>query len=364
MVSNWSRSFVFGVITYVVAISVAFAQDEVGFVEAEVDNLTPYVGEPIVYTVRLFDAGTTTGKQYVSPTFASFGQIEGQDSTEVTSLNGRQYTVISQNTILIPLIAGTLVIDPAQVVVPETALQSGTTLTSLPTTVEVQPLPPDPTGTFGGAIGQFTMSLVSNETEYRMGEPFTLQLVVEGTGNLEQTVSPGLTMPNEWRFFENPSVLELVGATSARRTFEWAVIPASAGERTIEPIVFTYFDPQIDNYRSISSARVTIAVAEGDITSEDFSPSEPSNQVTNNPLTLRPMNSTVGRNPNDLGIFYWLLWAIPLIFVLGVWFVGKNRSTEPSSMTASQARKRRPTAKGSSALKKLQQDLRKAPQSI
>lgn len=358
MVSLLSRSLAF--VIFLFAVGIVSAQDDVGFVEAEVDNATPYVGEPITYTVRLFDAGTTTGKQYVAPNFASFGQIEGQDSTEIANVDGRQYTVISQTIILIPLISGTLTIEPASVIVPETALQSGTTLTSPALTIDVQPLPADSTGTFSGAIGQFTLEFISPAAEYRVGEPFTLQLIVEGTGNLEQSIAPDLPIPSNWRFFTNPPVYEVTASASARKTFDWTVIPASSGEQTIEPIVFTYFDPQIDNYRSISTAPLNIVVAEGDMVFESAATPEPLNQVGDTPLPLRPMARTVGHNPNDLGILYWLLWGIPPIVIVVGWFLSRNRIGMSQGKTTSSSRKQLSTAKGSGALKQLQKDLRKA----
>lgn len=353
--------FLVAIVLILFLVSSLLAQDEVGFVEAEVDNLTPYIGEPIAYTVRVFDAGTTTGKQYEPPTFASFGQIEGEESTEIATLNGRQYTIISQNTVLIPLVAGSLTIEPATIIVPETALQSGATLTSEAIAIEVLPLPPDSSGTFSRAIGQFTMDLVSQTSEYRVGEPFTLQLIVEGSGNLEQSISPELPLPENWRFFSNPPVFELISATTSRRIFEWVVIPSTAGEQRIAPIVFTYFDPQIDNYRSISSTSLELSVLEGNVAFDTVGVPESTVQLSDAPLPLRPMIATVGRNPNNLGMLYWLLWGIPPILLVLTWAISRKRVDGVIAQKGNtKTKKIQSVAKGSNALKQLQKGLRVA----
>ena len=85
-------------------------QSEVGFVEARVDNLSPYVGEAITFTFVFYDAGDPSEKRYEPPNLTGFGQIARPEVAGVDQVDGQQYTTFTQETLLFPAQAGTITI--------------------------------------------------------------------------------------------------------------------------------------------------------------------------------------------------------------------------------------------------------------
>ena len=85
------------------------------FAEGNVSNSSPYEGEPIVYTFKLFNAVQIANARFQKPEFSGFTakEVENSRKTYRTVMNGREYNVTDLTILLVPLGAGQKTIDPA-----------------------------------------------------------------------------------------------------------------------------------------------------------------------------------------------------------------------------------------------------------
>ena len=98
----------------------AAAEDGVYFVEAEVDNDSPYLGEQIEYTSKFYSADPYFIRPiHRTPDFVGFWNPDRTDRREYPEvINGDGYSVVESSAILFPTIAGDITIEPSAVGVP------------------------------------------------------------------------------------------------------------------------------------------------------------------------------------------------------------------------------------------------------
>lgn len=302
----------------------AAAQPEAsGFVEAFVDNPNPYVGERITYTFRLYDAGSTTDKRYLPPEFVGFWQQTLPHTEAVVLVDGVQHLRFSQDTLLYAAGPGPLVISPARILIPETPFQRGMTLATESISINVRPLPPGAPERFNGLVGQFQMEISIEDTTVTAGLPFTLTMVVTGSGNLEQMRPPVLPLPAGWRSIESTPLYapQPDNPLTATKTFRWSIIPGATGQHTLPAMTLSYFDPLTTAYTTLNAPPLMLDVAPG---SEGSLP-QASIILPDTPTLPTPpalMDWSGGAGASQPGALFWLLWLLPpllLIITLAGW---------------------------------------------
>lgn len=323
------------------------------FVEADVDNPTPYLGEQIVYTFRLYQAiDLFQQPQYEGPDYAGFwNRDETQQKQYATQAGGRNYQVTELQTILFPTVLGEQVLDPARLTIPGSFFSSGTTLQTNPVRVDVQPLPPDAPDTFNGAVGQFELSAEVDTTDTIANEPVTLRLTIQGFGNLETLPDPNLPEFDGWRTFESTSTTNtqiLNDRVGGSRVYEHILVPTTDGSAIIPPVTYTYFDPETISYQTATSDPIVVNVAPG-IASDPIPPvpgvaQETVIQLDSDirhikpaPANLEPASRALFRTPG-----FWIIVALPLLLIAGDvgWQWARQRQgADPTSVRRSRAQK-------------------------
>ncbi|MCB9451715.1 MAG: BatD family protein [Anaerolineaceae bacterium] len=298
------------------------------YVEAEVDNATPFVGERMVYTLRFFAAADVTlpaQTRYQPSPFEGFwygGELAEEQTAQ--QVGGRQYIVREIRTVLFPLRVGALPISSAGIVFPATVFRGEETLLADPVVVDVQPLPGGAPEGYNGAVGQFDMVASIDRTQATQGEPVTLTLTVTGTGNVEQLLPPELNVPQSWRMYAAAPVFRPLDNTVSlgEKVFSWQLVPGQTGEQVLPAVTLPFFDPSSLTYRSISTAPVTL-----NITPADSVPAaQPSTQQALSEAGLRPLKSVpanLNLGVSGISAIWWLcpLAGLPLLAVVGagVW---------------------------------------------
>ena len=239
------------------------------FVEAEVDNPTPYLGEQIIYTFRLFQASNFLGQpDYKPPAFTDFWSSEILSQPRYnTEAEGRQYLVTEIRAALFPANLGEITIDPATLVIPGGLFNPDVKLETNPVQVQVKPLPDGAPEDFSGAVGQYEITARLSESETKVNEPVTLRIDIEGTGNIQTVTEPQMPELNNWRIFESQTSTKVENSRDilrGTRTFERLVVPGQAGDLTFPPVSFSYYDPQSERYQTISSQPIPISVLPDD----------------------------------------------------------------------------------------------------
>ena len=330
------------------------------FVEAEVDNANPYVGEQIVYTFRLYEASGSMrfpsifGGQpsYEPPALTGFwteGEMEQSDYR--VSAGGRIYNVTEIRTNVFPTAAGEVSIDPASLTIPSSGFQRGGTLQTEPVTLNVQALPAGAPNNFGGAVGQFDIQATVDTIETAVDEPVTLNVTVFGNGNLSTAADPVWPELEGWRSFESDGALNMTvrdGVVGGQRDYERLLVPTQAGAYTIPAIEYSYFDPVAGEYRVVGSEPLVVSVAAGKagpIGSADLSTVQAGTESAG-PLVgglkqpgaaLRLFSEPLARQP-----WYWLLWTVPALALAGGLVLQQRRTylhSNAAAVRSSQARK-------------------------
>ena len=261
------------------------AKDDI-LLRTVVSRSSVYKNEPLHVAFKLY-----TRVPYVNivPESApSFNGFWSQDLTDPNSArvgretyNGKVYeTRVLYDYLLYPQQVGSLTIDPVDMtVVAQVVVQSrnadpffggGREVFNVPrkvqsqrATVTVKPLPSGAPSSFSGAVGRFTMDtqLPSERIAANSGATFTVK--ISGTGNLTFVQAPKLPLPTSFEQY-NVKTTESINTSatgiSGYRQFEYPFIARAEGTYDIEPIEFTYFDPQRVQYVTLRSKPLTLEI--------------------------------------------------------------------------------------------------------
>lgn len=225
------------------------------FVEARPSRVSLFVGEPLLLTYSIYTQADISGFDFAAaPQFTGFWsedlpQPEAPRGEEAT-VEGDRYTRFRFYTkLLYPTRAGRLTI-------PSSTLKLGVSSRSFfgqggvvtrateAVTIEVKPIPEEPG--FSGAVGRFRTSAAMDRTQVALGEAATLRFRVEGAGNLKWVERPPeLVVPGAKVY--PPEVKNDLrtgpGGISGARTWEYVLVPQTAGSLEIPALSFSYFDP-------------------------------------------------------------------------------------------------------------------------
>lgn len=138
----------------------------------------------------------------------------------------------------------------------------------MPTMPELKVVSPPAQGQpeiFSGAVGQFDVKVAATPSRVSVGDPITITMsvrdVTEGGARLELLSPPPLqrmsTLTRDFRVPSEPMTGTVSGNT---KTFRQTIRANSSNIRAIPPISFAYFDPELEQYRTVSSDPIAIDV--------------------------------------------------------------------------------------------------------
>jgi hypothetical protein len=329
------------------------------FVEAVIDNSTPYVGQQVVYTFRFYQASNLWGQPgYESPTFTGFWSEPQRDQQEYqVRAGGRNYRVTEVNTILFPSVIGPVTIDPARLTTPGGLFRSGQALQTKPVELNVQPLPPDAPMGFDGAVGQFTLAATVEPTQGKVNEPLTWKVTLSGQGNVSIAPDPVWPETGGWRSFESQATVNTEirdGQVVGSRAYERLLVPSAEGEFAIPSLEYVYFDPSTGQYQTVRTEPIPVSIAPG---AAEAPPApalprpgqkEAVEQLADDihHLKAAPSSLSVAGEPVTASGLYWVAWAFPVLGAAGyfAWqrrqrYWEKNLGLARSSLARKKARK-------------------------
>lgn len=130
-------------------------------------------------------------------------------------------------------------------------------------TINAKPLPPNAPESFNGAIGDFTIkSSVEERSRTSFDDPITIDLTVEGSGNLDILKAPALTAEEgDWK---------IIGTTkedqdterrflTGTRTFTQILRPLKNLD-LIPPYELSYFDPYQEQYKTVKTPPIFLDI--------------------------------------------------------------------------------------------------------
>lgn len=272
------------------------------FIRASVDKSSPFMGEQVIVTYKLYTRVQVSNYQIEqSPSTTGFWVEElSKDNSRLVQYNdvidGQQYTVAEiRKVALFPQRAGTLRIEPLQVeVVARVQQQSqqrrtgdpffdsffndpffssrwqnvNQSLRSNALEINVKPLPvQNRPSDFSGAVGDFTIRTTVDKTELAANEPINLKVVISGKGNVRLIDKLNFQFPPAFEVYDpkiSTDVQVSQSGVSGTRTLEYLIIPRSAGNYTIKPVVFSYFHPVREGYVSLNTPEFNFKISRGE----------------------------------------------------------------------------------------------------
>lgn len=311
------------------------------YVEADVDNPTPVVGQQMVYYFRFYQAVNLFNQPQLNwPEFTGF---VGYDLSPNNQYNqqaaGRKYLVTEVRRALFPTAQGEVTIGPATLTIPGDFFNRGLELPTNAVAVDVHPLPDGAPEDFAGAVGQFEIEAWVDPTEGRVNEPVTLYVRVSGVGNVSALPDPTDGAEDalpDWRVYD-PQVTTDVGqendAIRGAKLFERLLVPKTEGELTIPSFSLTLFDPAESVYRQIETQPLMVSVAPGE--TQDSGPivisaGNGKQEVVVLASDIRhikpaPPALVTDRTSPLSQPLYWAGWVMPLLAVVGTWLWNRRR---------------------------------------
>jgi len=254
------------------------------YFDIEVDKNTAYVGEQVVATWYIYFREPFYDPRLMPrPDSGDFMEVElgtAQAITPDVKIYGgiRWKKAFIMSKALYPIKAGDAIIEPITFRFKgDTAsydffgrpLRDVSQTTTDPVKIKVLPLPE--TGRpadFSGAVGSFKIDITgSNVTRIETNEQYKFTLTVSGNGHPDYIPKPEIELPDSIELFTESAEKDLKpsgGTAVGTRTFKMIIVPHEAGEFTLPPFSFSYFDIETGTYRTAKSQRIRLFVLQGD----------------------------------------------------------------------------------------------------
>jgi hypothetical protein len=314
------------------------------FMRAYADKRRVYVNEPVVVSYKLYTRLPVSSFSYSKiPTTTGFWAddfpMPSQPQAVEEILQNKKYTTaVLKKTALFPLTAGVKTIEPMSVDCEVRAARrtrdpfddffddsfffgrtEKKTAASVPLSVTVMPLPEaGKPADFSGAVGKFAISASLDKNTAKTNEAVTLRIKIEGRGNIHGITDPKPDFPSDFEVYP-PKIAEQTnhdgGTVSGSKTYEFVFVPRSAGSKAIQPVAFSYFDPEAEAYKTVRTPGFTIAVKKG---GDAYSaiPSGLSKEevkLLGKDLRYIQTHAVFDQNRQASDLFKFILWMAPLV---------------------------------------------------
>ena len=261
------------------------------FVRVELNKSNVFKGDQIIATIKIYKAPDVNLSGFDDVKVPSFEGFWSQDIATPNQINfvreaynNKIYEIgVLKKSILIPQQTGRIRIEPFEItcVIRQIIKRQRSffddffdggfqtvpaRVISDPVNVTVKDLPPAPAGFYGG-VGNLRYTASIDKTQAKANEAITLKIDVSGNGNLRLIEAPKITLPVDFEVYDpktSEKIVSTEGGMSGSKTFEYLFIPRNAGEFTIPPIAFSYFNPSTGNYTTTHSPEFKLHIEKGD----------------------------------------------------------------------------------------------------
>ncbi len=262
------------------------------FVELTTDKAEAYIYEEIVQSFKLyFQKGLPIDNlDYVAASTKSFlAEKLGEERRYEEVRDGILYNVIELRTALFPLVSGKIEIPSAKFkcnIIIRQQRNRGSMFDEFmggggrrypverstePVKLIIKPLPAvDKPENFTGAVGKYTMDVLAKPTKVKVGDPITLTINIRGEGNI-QTIGEPLLAPDGMENFKaydyeaKVTITDRGDGIKGEKLFNKVIEPQSEDNDVIPGISFSYFDPDLEKYKTLTYEPIPIEVEHSDI---------------------------------------------------------------------------------------------------
>jgi len=329
------------------------------FLRLNLDKTTLYQGEQIVATIKIYTRENLAGFDNMKlPTYNGFWtqdiDIPKQISLNRENVGGQIYqTGVLKQTILVPQRSGDINIeafDITCVVNKPTGRrdffgrpmygEAKVKVNAPAKTIKVKALPGNKPASFEGAVGTFKMQATIDKQDVKTNDGITLKVILSGTGNIKLIDPIKVKFPGDFDTFDpqiNNKLTTTANGISGTKSIEYLAIPRSAGDFTIGPIEFSYFDPKTEKYTTLSSEAFKIHVEKGssDTTRIVSGFTKENVKIIGSDIHFIRINDYKLSKKGDVFFgtnLYWMLYLIPFILFVVVFIWQRKRIQENANL--------------------------------
>ncbi|MFZ4581507.1 MAG: BatD family protein [Paludibacter sp.] len=335
------------------------------FIRANVSKTNVYEQEPILVTYKLYtllDVVQCANKKM--PDFKGFmkNEIELSQNKQFSyeNFNGKNYgTVVLYQVLLFPQQAGELKIDKAvfdAVIRVENKQQMRSifddffdsysnvqkTISAPATVVRVNPLPTNKPANFNGTVGTLSLSSSISTQNIKANDAVTLKIIISGNGNLKLIQNPEIKFPDGFEVYDpkvNNNFKTNTNGISGTKIIEYMFIPRHGGDFQIPSTEIAYFDIKERKYKTLRTPIYNLKVQKG---------SGEGNSVVNSYVAkedVKQLGSDIRfivtsafevekeKKPFFGSVFSWIIYIIPLIISLILFFVFQKQIRENANVS-------------------------------
>lgn len=339
------------------------ANDKI-FIRTNISKSSVYEQEPVVVTYKLYTLADVAGMNNMKmPDFNGFLKQELDQSQNkqlsYENFNGKNYgTIVLYQVLLYPQRTGDITIDKASFeavirVQNKTQVRSifddffdsytnvNKALVAPAVKVKVYPLPGAKPAGFSGTVGQLSMSSTISATQVKANEAVTLKVVISGSGNMKLIKNPDIELPEGFEIYDpkvNNNFKTTTSGVSGTKTIEYLFIPRNAGDFEIPAAEFVYFDLQEKTYKTLRTPVYNLKVSKGEggesVVSGNYVNKEDVKQLGKDIrfIETKPFKLTKKTEPVFGTVEGWILYLIPLLVALFLFFVLKRKALENSNI--------------------------------
>jgi len=251
--------------------------DESLYLVATLSNDKPYLNQGVLVTYTLYFSPRVYINNFIpveNPTYKNFWSqdlpIKEYETRRTTFRNESFNAVDLKTVVLYPQKSGSLALDPfaleLYVQIPtgrrdffgDPIMRSATkTVKAGDLSINVKELPEQGKPlNFSGAVGDFELSVEASRTSLEVNESTQIKVKINGKGNLKLLSIPELSLPSALEKYD-PEYTDNVRVNregmNGSVTNSYTVVPRYAGSYPVDPLEFTYFDPNSKSYKTLSS---------------------------------------------------------------------------------------------------------------
>lgn len=330
------------------------------FIKSSVNKTTVYQGEHLVATYQLFTKINIAANEMVkNADLNGFWSQEiniGQAQWTQEIINGERWNIATiRKIVLFPQRSGELEIDPLEMrFITQKRVSGGQSIfdqffgqvveeehivKSKPIKIKVLPHPtPKPYG-FINAVGQLKMTTEVSANEVKANEAINIKINISGIGNLPLIDNPQINFPKEFEIYD-PKITDNTKTSnvgvSGSKEYNYLVIPRYQGDFTIDPIIFSYFNPSTKKYETIKSNPIVLKINKGDGTENNVTYTAAGKEdikILGEDIryihTDTPQFVLNANNLYNTWKFYSLLLLAPLLFIIA--FIIRNKTRAANS---------------------------------
>ena len=124
--------------------------------------------------------------------------------------------------------------------------------------ISILPLPAaGKPSSFNGSVGNFNFEVSASPTKVNIGDPITVSMKITGEGNFDTVMPPDIDVKDKFKVYE-PELFKKENF----RGFDEIVIPLEQSITEVPPIEFSFFDPRVNKYTTITSKAIPVTVTE------------------------------------------------------------------------------------------------------